>query len=370
MNYLDELFANMYLLVFIAIVIPFLISLRMFLIIIYSVRIKNLMDDPVDRSMHERTTPTLGGVGIFITFSISLIVLGIVAPLIREDLIKLLSIIVVCITLLFLGVKDDMIGFSPVKKLIVQIFTGSIIVSTTDLRIASLEGIFGVYEIPFVLSIILTVFVFTFIINCFNLIDGIDGLSGSIAILICISFGTFFCLNHDYLMVLVSMVLIGSILGFLRFNLSKTNKIFMGDSGTMFIGFLLPYIAFSFLIMNSKENIGVTIPNGIIFTLAVLSFPILDALRVFIVRIKAKRSPFSADKNHIHHRLINIGLTHRQAVLCIVLTNSFIIAISLSIQGLNINIQLLILIILSSSLYLVPFMPVCERKIIKIKNEE
>ncbi len=366
MNYLQDLFSNLYILGFFAISIPLLISLRMFLIIIYSVRLKNLMDDPVDRSVHERKTPTMGGVGIFITFSIALLVWGMVAPLLKEDLIRLLSIIVACIMLLFLGIKDDLIGFSPIKKLIVQACAAFIVVGITDLRITNLDGLFGVFEIPYAISVALTIFIFTFLINSYNLIDGIDGLAGSIALISCISFGAVFCLNQNHLLILVTLTLIGSLLGFLRFNMSKKHRIFMGDSGTMFIGFLLPYFAFSFLMVNGQENHVAVLSNGIIFALAVLSFPILDTLRVFIIRISNGKSPFMADKNHIHHRLLSLGLGHRQASFWIAVTNCFVIVIALSISALNINLQFLIITFLIPLVYLIPFIVVREEGKIKI----
>lgn len=368
MNYLQDLFSNLYLFGFFAIGIPLLLSLRMFLIIIYSVRLKNLMDDPVERSMHDRKTPTMGGVGIFITFSISLLVWGMLAPLLKEDLIRLLSIIVACIMLLFLGIKDDLIGFSPIKKLIVQAFAAFIVVGLTDLRLVSLEGLFGLYELPYTISVVFTIFIFTFIINAYNLIDGIDGLAGSIALIACIAFGTIFCINQNHLLILVSLTLIGSLLGFLRFNMSKKHRIFMGDSGTMFIGFLLPYFGFSFLSINFQENTELVVSNGIIYALAVLSFPILDTVRVFFIRIKAGKSPFMADKNHIHHRLLSLGLGHRQASFWIAITNCFVIAIAISITALNINLQFAIIAILIPLVYLIPFMMVREEGKLKIVN--
>lgn len=370
MNYLQDIFSNLYVLGFFAIFIPIILSLRLFIIIIYFVKLKNLMDDPVERSMHDCQTPTLGGVGIFISFSISLILWGMLTPLSQVELIRLLSIVVGCIILLFLGIKDDLIGFTPLKKLIVQVFAAVIVVGITDLKLTSLEGLFGIYELPYAVSVTLTIFIFAFITNAYNLIDGIDGLAGAIGLIATISFAVFFCVNENLLLILVSLVLVGSLVGFLRFNLSKKHKIFMGDSGTMFIGFLLSYMAFYFLMVNGQENRDLVLPNGIIFVLAVLSFPILDTLRIFIVRIKVGKSPFMADKNHIHHRLLSLGLGHRQASFWIAITNCFIIAISLTISSLDIDLQFGILVIIIPVLYLMPFIMVKEEGKIKIISQK
>ncbi|MEQ8217687.1 MAG: MraY family glycosyltransferase [Arenibacter sp.] len=356
MAYLNDIFTNTYLLVSVAIVTPVLLSLRMYPVIIYLVKSKNLMDEPVDRSMHTAKTPTLGGVGMFISFSLTLITLGMVLGLSQADLIKLLSIVAASITLMFLGIKDDLLGLAPKKKFLIQILAALMVIVLTDARIASCYGLLGLEELPYWVSVGFSIFVYLAVINAFNLIDGIDGLAGTIGVIVTATFGGFYLLNERYLMVIISFALIGALLGFLRFNLSTRLKIFMGDSGSMFIGFILAYQAISFLEFNATTVTPYTMHVAPIMAMAILSFPILDTVRVFAVRIAQKRSPFSADRNHIHHRLLALGLSHKKATLTLGIINILVIALAFLIKDLYINLQLYLLVLVVPLLYFAPWL--------------
>jgi len=355
MAYLYELFTNPYLLVCVALIAPVLLSLRMYPVIIYLVKSKNLMDEPVDRSMHMAKTPTLGGVGMFISFTLTLITLGMVLGLSQADLLKLLSVLAASITLMFLGIKDDLLGLAPKKKFMIQIFAAALVIVLTDVRIISCYGLLGMEELPYLVSVGFSIFVFLAVINAFNLIDGIDGLAGTIGIIVSTTFGAFYFLNGRYLMMAISFSLIGALLGFLRFNLSKRGRIFMGDSGSMFIGFLLAYQAISFLEFNAAAVGPYTVHYAPILAMAILSFPILDTLRVFAIRMAQKRSPFSADRNHIHHRLLQLGLTHKKATLVLAAINILVIALAFLIKDLYINLQLYVLLLAVPLLYTSPW---------------
>ena len=358
MSHILNLFQFNYVLVVLSIVIAFLVSFRMFPVIIFISQKKRLMEKPGERNSHIVETPSLGGVGLFVAFSLSFILLGMISGLDQSDLIKLLSVLGATIILVFLGIKDDLIILAPKQKLMGQIISAFIVIFMTDVRIDNFNGLLGVYEIPYFVSVVFTLFVFILVINAYNLVDGIDGLAGSLAIIASVSFGIFFVLNNHYLFLLISFVLIGALIGFLRYNLSDKHKLFMGDSGSLFIGYLLAYQGVSFLYLNSLENITFHIPNAPIILIAALSFPLLDTLRVFAIRIKEKRSPFTADRNHIHHRFLDIGCTHKEATLAISIANILVVAVAVSLTflQLNINLQLLIAVVIGISLYLLPFM--------------
>ncbi len=360
MKNLEFLFSNLFFLCCLSVIVAYLLSVRMYPVIIFLSRKKNLMDEPEERSMHSNKTPTLGGVGLFITFSLSIILFGIFMDLGRQDLIKLLTILAATIILLFLGIKDDLLMLSPRKKFSGQIISSAIVVFATDIRIDSLYGLFGVDNLPYIVSVLLSILVFIFIINAFNLVDGIDGLAGAIAIIVSLSFGLFFLLNDLFLMASISFILIGATIGFLQYNLSGTNKLFMGDSGTMFVGFLLAYQTMTFLGLNEITTLPFRVSNAPILVLAVLSYPILDTLRVFIIRIMQKRSPFSADRNHIHHRLLGLRLSHKQATLVVSFVNVLVIALTFLISGLYINLQLFILMVVCPLVGLLPFFMVLD----------
>ncbi len=372
MPHIQALFSNIYFLGFLSAVLTFMLSIRMYPVIIYTVRAKNLMDEPGDRKIHGKITPTLGGVGLFASFSLSLLVFGMSVGLEKLDLIKLIALLTATLILLFLGIKDDLIAMAPKKKFIGQLISSGIIIFFTDVRITSFDGLLGIGELPYIASVLFTLFVFILVINAFNLVDGIDGLAGSIATISSVAFGIFFLLNDNFLLALVSFILVGALLGFLRYNLSDKRKLFMGDSGSLFLGFLLAYQGISFLALNQTVNAPFTVSNAPILLLAILSFPLLDTLRVFAIRIKEKRSPFSPDRNHIHHRLLDIGLTHIQATLFIAISNILLIELVLVMGDLYINVQLLISVFVGSVLYLSPFLKVFEKNIqlVVLKTEQ
>ncbi len=363
MAQIPYLFDNLYFLTTCSVAVTLLISFRLYPIIIYVVNRKGLMDDPDERSAHSNKVPTLGGMGLFIVFSLTIMLLGVLADLSRPELLELVSLLAATLLLLIMGVKDDLVLMSPKKKLVGQLLAASMMIFLSDVRITHFQGLLGIGELPYWVSVFFTFFVFVLVINAVNLIDGIDGLAGSIAILSSVTFGIFFLLNQQYLLSLVSFALIGSLIGFLYYNLSSTQKLFMGDSGSLLIGFLLAYQGVAFLGVNENIMASFKIPNAPILLLAILSYPLLDTLRVFSIRVRQKRSPFSADRNHIHHRLLDLGNAHEQATLIVSVCNILIIGLVFLMGDLNINVQLIISVLIGSSLYLAPFLKVFEKQV-------
>ena len=355
MKYFYDIISNLYIMAAMGGILAFILAKRIIPVIIYTVRAKNLMDEPGDRSVHADKTPTLGGVGMFTAFVVSIILFGIVAGLERPDLVKLLLITLATIILMFLGIKDDLIALAARKKFLGQLISSGLVIFLTDVRITSFEGLLGIGELPYLVSVLFTVFVFILVINAFNLIDGIDGLAGAIGVISSMSFGMFFLLNNDYLMVLVSFSLIGAISAFLRYNLSGTRKLFMGDSGSMVIGYLLAYQGIRFLELNLSGSSSFTINNGPVLLLAVLSFPLLDTLRVFIIRAKERRSPFDADRNHIHHRLLILGFSHKQATIMLSIVSVLAIELAYLLKDLEINMQLFAVTLIIPLIYYLLF---------------
>ncbi|WP_422081516.1 MraY family glycosyltransferase [Ulvibacterium sp.] len=361
MAQISYLFDNLYFLITCSVAATLLISFRLYPIIIYVVNRKGLMDDPDERSAHANKVPTLGGMGLFIVFSLTIMLLGVLADLSRPELLKLVSLLAATLLLLIMGVKDDLVLMSPKKKLVGQLLAASMVIFLSDVRITHFQGLLGVGELPYWVSVGFTFFVFILVINAVNLIDGIDGLAGSIAILSSVTFGIFFLLNEQYLLSLVSFALTGSVIGFLYYNLSNTQKLFMGDSGSLLIGFLLTYQGVAFLGVNENALASMAVPNAPILLLAILSYPLLDTLRVFSIRVWQRRSPFSADRNHIHHRLLDLGNAHEQATLIVCVCNLCIIGLVFLMGDLNINVQLVVSVLLGSFLYLSPFLKVFEK---------
>lgn len=283
-------------------------------IIINLSNLLNLTAKPGFRSSHDTDTPTLGGIALYAATLIAFFLWPHSEEITDSNLTNL-SMVGLTI-LFFLGLKDDILALDSAKKLLVQILAALSLVVMGDFKVDYLYGIFGWYFIPDLVSIPLTLFIFISLINAINLIDGIDGLAGGISLIACMWFGFWFMLNQHFTFACLAFSLSGALLGFLRFNFSKTSKIFMGDTGSLIVGFLLSFFTIEFLRLNvSFRNDPNAFFNAPIIVMVVLIVPIFDTLRVFIVRILNGKSPFVADRNHVHHIMLDNGLSHLETSL-------------------------------------------------------
>lgn len=319
------------------------------------------MDEPGQRSSHERKIPNLGGIALFLAISVSTSVFAYQL----FDLYKFLFASLVI--LLYIGVMDDIVVLRAYKKLIAQVIVITMLVIGSDVRIRSLFGVFGIHEVNYFLSVIFSIITFIILINAYNLIDGIDGLAGSYGIICFALFGiSYFRLGeYNYPLVIFSTTIIGAILGFLYYNLSdKSKKIFMGDTGSMLVGFLLAFTAMCFLdIFIAKKGIYYYLEAAPAIAVGILILPIVDTLNVIIIRLVEKRSPFEADKNHIHHKLLRLGLSHKKATFYILMYFLFIVVVAYFLRHVEVNLLLAILITLGfTGAYLPDFF-------IKMKNK-
>ncbi|WP_332020374.1 glycosyltransferase family 4 protein, partial [Kaistella sp.] len=293
-------------------------------------RRKNLMDEPGARSSHLRKIPNLGGISMFYS-------LAVCASIFAFELFELYKFLFASLViLLYIGVMDDIVVMRAYKKLFAQIVVTSLMVIGSDVRIRSFFGVFGIYELNYFFSVAMSIFTFIVLINAFNLIDGIDGLAGGYSILCSAMFGiSYYRLGeYNYPLVVLSGVIIGSVIGFLYFNLSnyRNNKIFMGDTGSMILGFLLAFTAICFIDIFIDKKLP-EIPRYYLqsapaIAMAILILPIIDTLNVFMIRICNGKSPLVADKNHIHHSLLKLGLTHRRSTAYILMYYLFIVSVA------------------------------------------
>lgn len=306
---------NILILSLLIVVLTFMASYRTFPIIIHISVIKNLTASPNERSSHKKKTPHLGGLGIsFGAFFISAFFGSLMLD--TQEVTILLSIAASLIILFSAGIKDDIIGLSPRLKLLFEVISASIFILLTDIRIDSFYGLFGINELPITASYLFTIFVFIVIINSYNFIDGIDGLAASIAIIIFSCFLYYFINIKSILAIICISSMLGSILAFLKFNFSKgQNKIFMGNIGSLVIGFVLA--VFTTMVLSTGFSNLYFIANKPVFILALFSFPFLDTIRVTIIRVISGKSPFLADKNHFHHKFLEAGFSHLQSTVFI-----------------------------------------------------
>lgn len=323
----------------------FLITFYTIPTIIKISRRKNLMDEPGQRSSHERKIPNLGGVALFFAISVS-------ASIFAYQLFDLYKFLFASLViLLYVGVMDDIVVMRAYKKLIAQVIVSTLLVIGSDVRIRNLFGVFGVEELNYFLSVVISIITFIILVNAFNLIDGIDGLAGGYGLICYGLFGiSYFRLGeYNYPLVILSSCIIGAVLGFLYYNLSdKSKKIFMGDTGSMILGFLLTFTAICFIdIFIAKRGPGVVyyhLNSAPVIAFAILIIPIIDTLNVIIIRLAEKRSPFEADKNHIHHKLLKLGLSHKRATFYILVYYLFIVSVAYFFRHIEVNLLLVIII--------------------------
>jgi|SRR5690554_3955554 len=360
-NYIG--YSSLYLKVILSFSISFLISFVSIPKIIKVSYRKQLMAVPGKRSSHERKIPVLGGVAIYFAITV---VSCIFSP---EMLFKIHFFPSALVLLFFVGLMDDLLMVAPRKKLYAQIIAALMIVVGSNIRIESFFGLLGIFELPYWISVIFTVFTIVLVINSYNLIDGIDGLAAGVGILISTCFVFIFFRLFDYQMGFLAISLLGALLAFLYFNLSQDFKIFMGDTGSMVVGFLISFMAIKFINLSSMP--WVMIKSAPVVSIAILIVPLIDTLSVIIIRLMKRKSPLTADKNHIHHRVLRLGFSHIQTTLIICFSNALLIAFGYFIRHLDINLMLLLLIIaalLLSYLPLVLFEFVKKRKRLRIEN--
>ncbi len=279
--------------------------------IIKVVEHKRLMSDPNIRSSHISKTPTLGGVAFFYTLIFTMFFIK------ERDVFDEIIYIIPGLTIMFIiGLKDDLVVISPGAKLLAQALAVIFILVNPSFTIFSLNGFLNINEIPYYLYLIIAGFMMLTIINSYNLIDGIDGLASVVGIVILVIYTTIFYLTAEYFFALLSISLNASLMAFLGFNLSSDKKIFMGDTGSLIVGFVIGLLTLKFLALrpHAYTELPFLLENAPLIAISILIVPLFDTARVFAIRIAKNKAPFSPDRNHTHHVLIDYwGLTHKQA---------------------------------------------------------
>jgi len=301
--------------------------------IIKVTRKSRMLDDPSDvRKIHKLITPNSGGIAIFLGFLFSCLIF------IPSILLPQANVLMAAAMIVFvMGLKDDIDDLVPYKKFVAQFVAAVLVTVAADVRIVSLGGILGVYELPYQISIVVSIIAFVGLVNAFNLIDGIDGLAGSIGVVISVFYTFLFFEVSQFGYAYLSISLAGALIGFLWFNFTPS-KIFMGDSGSLLLGFIAAVLSMRLTgtdIMDRLTLGPLHITSAPALIIAALIVPVFDTLRIFSVRILEGKSPFKADNNHSHHRLLLLGLSHVQATSILVAVNVTFISLILLLQSLG-----------------------------------
>lgn len=285
---------------------------------------KKLYDIPNERKVHKNAIPRLGGISFFPSMLIAFLIMLLFSPMTEEHKLPVniwSAVFFAGLLIIYsIGIVDDLVGLNATTKFIAQILTACLL-PLAGLYINNLYGLFGIGEIPYYIGIPLTAFVIVFIDNAINLIDGIDGLATGLSLLALAGFLAYF-IHHGvyvYTYTIIIAGMMGALVTFGYFNLfgkeERNNKIFMGDSGSLSLGFILGFFAVKCAMNNT--NIWPTRPEAIIVPLTLLFVPTADVVRVTLYRLRHHTPLFDADRNHIHHKLMRTGLSQHQTLACI-----------------------------------------------------
>ena len=324
-----------YMMIAIAAIVAFVTTLVVVPQIISFSHKKSLLDKPDHRKQHKQPIPTMGGIGIFAGLALSSFVW--MGSLSLEEAVSIsISIIILLIT----GVLDDLKGLSAGKRLLIQVLAG-VIVAHIGIILHIPAGFMGISHVSPVLEYCLTVFLIAGVTNSFNLIDGIDGLAGGIGFINAVIFGVLFVFLGFIPFALLAFSFAAALLAFLKYNFNPA-KIFMGDTGSLVLGFLM--VTFGIKIV----CISATLPTAntlLLLVFSLLLLPVIDTARVFLFRALKQKSPFSADRSHIHHLLLKTGLDHRKAAALLYAANILLAIESFLLRNLRLEYAMCILVI-------------------------
>lgn len=298
---------------------------------------KRLFDIPDFRKMHDTPVPRLGGITFLpiLLICVCLIVgcwvmLGIPYKIVHLDIvfIRFVLLFVGMMMLFLVGVVDDLIGVTYKAKFLVQIVC-ALLFPLSGVWIHDLAGLFWINEIPACIGILLTVFAVVYVTNAINLIDGIDGLAAGICAISLSTFGLAAAVTGQCLFIMFAFGMLGILLPFWVYNvygnIQKGHKIFMGDTGSLTLGYLV-----SFLLISMASESGKAFPRDIlIIGLSTMLLPMFDIVRVVIARMKNHHNPFLPDKNHIHHKLLRTGLSARWVMAVLIMTSLLIVLVTM-----------------------------------------
>jgi UDP-N-acetylmuramyl pentapeptide phosphotransferase/UDP-N-acetylglucosamine-1-phosphate transferase len=310
----------------------------------------DLVDKPNERKVHAAPIPNLGGIGIFLGYMVATIGWMVY----YGGSIEAAFILYGIMTLFVMGIIDDQIDMKASIKFLIQIGV-AVLIASAGTRITNLNGLFGIYEMHIVLQYGLTVLLLVGLVNAFNLIDGVNGLAGGIAFIDAIIMGV---LLYNPLSILISLLafgMAGALLGFLLFNFG-TAKIFMGDTGSLIIGYILAVLGVLTIKVGTSDDGFIGDNDGLtIIVVGILILPVFDTLRVFIQRISKRKSPFSPDKTHIHHLLLDTysekKVTHKKVAIVLYIANILIIITAFFLKDLDASYSIPILFVIAFLFY-------------------
>lgn len=317
-------------------------------------KMKRLFDTPDIRKVHHGAIPRLGGLTFFpaAIFSFAFVLglryyfgYNITMDLQVELLTEFLFVISGMFILYFVGMADDLIGVSYKSKFLAQIIAAGCLV-LAGVTIFDFQGLAGVHRLPYILDVVLTVGVVVLTINAFNLIDGVDGLCSGLGAIILTSLGVCYIWLDLYVYAMFAFGMLGVLIAFFQYNVLGTRlKIFMGDTGSLTLGYMIIYLGLKFMNLETSTSVYMDSQSTLALLLGMLFVPIFDTCRVFFSRISRGKSPFYPDKNHIHHKLLQLGWTHLHSTVILLGLQVFFIVLNIVLSEIfELNVNLVVLI--------------------------
>lgn len=331
--------------ILLAVILAFIITYAAIPVIINVADIKKLYDHPDARKIHTRPIPSLGGLGIFAGFIVSCLI-----SISLTNASNFQYFYAAALVIFFLGLKDDILVLTPMKKIIGQIVAAFIIIYKGGVVIKSMHGFMGIHEMPEAISLILTYFTVVVVVNSFNLIDGVDGLAAGLGIFTTLTFGVYFYVIGQTDYATLAFAMCGSLLAFLIFNRAPA-RIFMGDTGSLLIGLVNAILVVHFINVADSPVVAFPVNATPAVGIAILIIPLFDTLRVFSIRIFGRRSPFSPDRNHIHHILLDKGMNHKSVSFSLIMVNIVFVTTAFLLHKLGNSILIPILLAIAFSLF-------------------
>lgn len=290
--------------------------------IVIIAKIKRLFDEPNARKVHQGAIPRLGGLSFFpaALFSFAFVLglryyYGFDIPLDMqiELLAEFLFVMAGMLILYFVGMADDLIGVGYRNKFVAQFFAGVCLVLAGG-TVFDLQGLFGIHRLPFALDALLTIIVVILTVNAFNLIDGVDGLCSGLGTIILTSLGLFFIYYRLFVYAMFAFGMVGVLIAFFQYNVLGTRlKVFMGDTGSLTLGYMIVFLGLKFINIENATLITLGSDSTLALLIGLLFVPVFDTCRVFVSRVSRGRSPFYPDKNHVHHKLLKLNCSHLQS---------------------------------------------------------
>lgn len=313
---------NQMLYIFILFLVSLLSTLWIFRKVHRVAQMKNVVDAPDARKLQDHPIPVLGGLSVFFGIIVALVFCQVFFG--SSSLFSFLGIMAI---MLMVGTTDDILSLSPMLRLVVEVIVVLLFIYGTGWSINDLHGLWGIGLIPAYVSVPLTVLACVGIINAVNMIDGVDGLMSGYGIVVSFVFGVLFYQSGDLDMAVMAMISAGALIPFFLYNVfGQKSKMYLGDGGSLMIGTMMALFVVAVLKENSLCSLKVSKDFGLVaFTLAVLSVPVFDTLRVMTMRVKNRRSPFSPDRKHLHHMFLDLGFSHPGTALSIIVLDFIVL---------------------------------------------